>query len=1018
MLRRALISLTLLGLAAQARASDALTKPGRQYAVIDTPHIHALVPKHQIENCKAIVARCEVIYRRMAADAGYPEPTPLTLLLNDDSETHNGFSTVVPFAIIDIDMAPATQDSFIFEGGDYVERTFTHEVTHHLSNDRQFGFRKVLETIFGRILPMGDPLSLLTAYVSVPTHVTMPGFWQEGVAQWSETEYAPPGSPWGGRGRDSLTHMVWRLDAASGEGIPPPGAWRDLYQRWPFGSQHYVYGIAFTRYLGGAYGGQASIWQFIERLEHRWAFCFDGGPEPLVGKTNLELITEARTALEQEELAQLAVLRTQPVTLSKRLTPQDGVVAAPAWTSDGRLFAAYNDPFARPEFSMVDDQGRIKGTGWASWAMGEARSLPDGTLIYAETPVDDNPWRRSHVSVVTPGGVRHELPGRRMIQPDARVLATNLKKDFVEYQLVAIRMLPAARQQLVVTKARVVDETLAPDRFSDWTEFPSKDRPWSPTFRPGHEEISWVETDIDGSRLVLAPLADASQRTILATVHGRILHPAWTEDGAHIYLCADHTGVANAYRLDVDKPNTLIPVTNTIGGVLACVPRPGGGELAIIDHDRRGPYLARISDDPSTWPKQVPSIELAWPAPVGGGKHQYVRAEVPAEKQVPLVVSDASDASPAGQRFTLPDDPGTDVPLDVHGYHGLLEIRPLFWTPTTLAAPTGGYGVAGFAADKLFTHEIAASIGSGTVDGSAVGFASYLYGGWPIDLGAQTYRTQMAYDGIVFDVNGGRHNYAEVISSGEAVIGWQLLGFRRRWFAEFAPGVEDHRTIHRVDDQLAFFPVVGLPPFIGRERFTDVTVGYDDTTFFPTSFAPEDGNQLAATWRHSGYGGDKDGDRISARGVGIITVWPSQSHQLVLQGLLGWSRGQRYLQGEFAVGGLNGATLPRGYPDTVAVGNYFEGYSVAYRVPLWRPFYGFSTSPFGFRQLVLEGFFDAAKASVDEIGGIGQWYRSYGGQLNGQWEVIDALIAPGIGVAQQLDGKKNLSAYFMLDAGW
>jgi hypothetical protein len=172
------------------------------------------------------------------------------------------------------------------------------------------------------------------------------------------------------------------------------------------------------------------------------------------------------------------------------------------------------------------------------------------------------------------------------------------------------------------------------------------------------------------------------------------------------------------------------------------------------------------------------------------------------------------------------------------------------------------------------------------------------------------------------------------------------------------------------------------------------------------------------TWRHSGYGGEKESDRLTARGVGVITVWPSQSHQLVLQGLLGWSRGQRYLQGEFAIGGLNGAALPRGYLDTVAVGNYLEGYSVAYRLPVWRPFYGFSTSPFGFRQVVLEGFFDAAKASVDRIGGVGQWYRSYGGQLNGQWEVFDALIAPGIGVAQQLDGEKNLEAYFMLDAGW
>jgi hypothetical protein len=224
-----------------------LIRPNRHMAVIDTPHLHALVPADQVELLRPKIQRADAIYAHLAADAGYTISKPLTLWVSDDAETHNGFSTTVPVPLFEIELAPSLPRSGIFSGEDEFERTITHEFTHHISNDRVYGLQRVTGSIFGRVFPV-DYLSLVVAYFTVPPHVTMPLFWHEGLAQWAETAYADPSSPWAGRGRDSLTHMMWRLDAAAGA-IPEAGDWRATYVRWPYGNRVYLYGVAYTRWL-------------------------------------------------------------------------------------------------------------------------------------------------------------------------------------------------------------------------------------------------------------------------------------------------------------------------------------------------------------------------------------------------------------------------------------------------------------------------------------------------------------------------------------------------------------------------------------------------------------------------------------------------------------------------------------------------------------------------------------------------------------------------------------------------
>ena len=1020
---------SLACLSMTAMASDALIAPGERLAVIDTAHLHALVPADVAESLKPRIARAEIIYAAMSKDAGYT-PRRLTLLVTDDLDTHNGFSTVTPFPIINVQLAPSLQPSFIFTGHDEFERTLIHELAHHISNDRDpNAFRHTLANIFGRILP-NDPLSLVVAYLSTPAHQTMPSFWHEGSAQWAETEYAT--SPvWAGRGRDSMTHMVWRMDAAAGL-IPPAGDWRLSYHEWPFGSRSYLYGVAYTRYLAGAVDDRASMWQMIERQQHRWAFAFNGGPEKLLNKDHLTLINEARAALMTEELLAVEQLKSKPLTNAKRLTPINGVVGAPAWVN-GKLFAAYNGPYGDPEFVTVDASGKMQAAGYHSWLMSPARSLPDGTVVFSDANVTTNPWNRSRVSVMWPGGSRTRFEHERLLQPDIRNNGPNrhvLISLNDSHQVAAIQLNPDGTHDLVVFETWIEGNFFGTTRRSSpLFRLKSQGSPWSPVFtphqfsnqasppfeitKPIHPELTWVETDAAGSRLVQAPLIvtndtvkdgviikqamSLGERQVLIQLPGRILQPTWSADGKYLCFCADHTGVANAYRLDPNKPNEITAITNTLGGVLACVPSPDGKELALVDHDRQGSFLARIPNDPATWPGTIPAITRAWPAPVG--KH--------------------ADAAKSEPRFRLPTDAGDPAALTVAPYHGLTEVRPLFWTPTTMAVPEGGYGVVGVMADPIFSHEFIGSAGVGPTAGSPVGLASYAYSGWPIDLGMVAWQAERAYNEQIVASDGNRYDYVEDRRSAEVRLGYGLTGMRRRFQFFASAGVAEYNAVHSAEKKYNGLATFNLTPFTDVEQYSELTLAYSDATVFPTSYTLEDGTSFAVKYRHSGYGGDMHQDRVIGLGTYVFSFWPRFGQQLVFGGALGWTEGDDYLQNQFSVGGTYGLNqLPRGYGTTQALGQYLVGGSVAYRTPVWRPFSGQSTTPFVDRQTVLELFFDAAKVSSDKLNGTGEWFRSIGANVHMNWMVWELAVNPGIGIAYQLDGDKDVRGLFGLDFNW
>ena len=406
-------------------AEEGVFKPNIRYSTYSGQGIEIHVPATLAAQLKPLAERAVGIYARMQADAGWTPTRTLHLVLSDDEDTHNGFSTVVPFPLVNVQLGPTRPESGLFSGDDESVRTIVHELGHHLSNDRNHGWRGGLESVFGRVLP-SEPLSLAVFLFSTPNHVLSPAFWHEGLAQWAETAYADPTSAWGGRGRDSLNHMVWRLDAAQGA-IPESSDWRLSYETWPYGNRAYLYGLAYTRWLSGAFGDRRGLWRLVDdqgRLST--PFAFTGGSETSIGFTHQQLIARARLDLLDEQRQAIVALQVQPVTRLERLTPPDWRVSAPAWSDTQHLIHAGDPPQGHPGiYSTLAGISKLpanQDVGISAWQMGIPRRILDGVVVQADADVAGDQWQRSRVRIIARGRVIRTWDAERMVQPDARMV--------------------------------------------------------------------------------------------------------------------------------------------------------------------------------------------------------------------------------------------------------------------------------------------------------------------------------------------------------------------------------------------------------------------------------------------------------------------------------------------------------------------------------------------------------------------------------------------------------------------
>jgi hypothetical protein len=952
---------------------------GQAQEVIRTPHLRVIVPKGSSEQLKTLAQKADLIFARMAEDAAYEIKAPLWVLMSDVADRHNGFSMVIPNALVQVELRSASPETSINEYHQALS-TLIHEFAHHITNDRDHGFRKVLRQIFGRVMPE-DLLSIMLFYLSTPSHQTMPDFWDEGLAMWAESTYLLDDGIQG-RAFDPITWARWRI-AVANDRIPEIGEWRYITHRYPYGRNAYDWGLMYVRYLVSQ---GYNPWTMAQEQSKRWAFSFNKGIRKHTGKTHAILISEALESLTNEMTIQLESLKSGGAIEPKALL-KDGLYRLPAWLDNKHLIVTHADAYNRPRLAEIQLSKSVltrNGPGLLS----NLRRVQEGKhqrpwLLY-QTTQKASPFEQiktwlgrtyASLALFDEDMKAHHIDGH-FLAGDARWI------DHETIALVAIERLELGAQQLV-TGTIIPEKSLS---LAGKHIIPTEDRPWFPSWRPQFDkQLAWVEQYEAGYRLVFATFSEQIQRTVVWDSENRLVYPVWSADGQTLYITSDESGVSNAYAItfsDEGIPERPIPVTNVLGAVRAAVPSPNNKQLALLVERSEGLNLAII--DASQRTDKSPITNTPWQAP---------------------------QADLQERRLTLKGI--EDVPTEIGAYNGLTEIRPLYWTPTTVPVPEGGFGAAGVFADPLHIHTIRAGAGVGTA-GGPVGRVDYTWNGWLLSLGGAAWQTEQAYENL--SLGGIEYERSDTIYGGEVRIG---RGFADGHFDDHlyvAAGSEKIRGDYR---QPGTTGEIRLRPR-SSEYYVELHAGKAIGFNLPDGYGSGTGLAFQGVYRHSGFGGDVEGGSALGALRLSMDVIPELGQQAVLMTSLGWHDGTSSLRRSIPVGG-NSAFLPRGYDNVMRRGRYFNGASFAWRTPLWRPFTSWGTSAAVHRQLILETFIDTGSVSdkgfFQDLSDNDKWYTSAGLAIHSSWLIWRVTLNPGIGAAYRFNDD-SARAWLTLGFPW
>jgi len=231
--RRTLVALCTAAFVLVAAAVYAAGRyePRLRFRVLRTPHFTIYYHQGEALLAARLAVVAEDVRDDLASRTGLDAPSHAHVVLVDQSDVSNGWSTPVPYNVIEIAAIAPPPSSFIGYHEDWLRMVFAHEYAHLVHLDRVGGVMKGVRWVLGR-----NPATFPNLFV--------PQWQVEGFATWAESAVT-------GRGRVNAADVaaVVALKTA-GEGMPIDRAGGGLVA-WPSGHTPYFFGGLFDDALAG-----------------------------------------------------------------------------------------------------------------------------------------------------------------------------------------------------------------------------------------------------------------------------------------------------------------------------------------------------------------------------------------------------------------------------------------------------------------------------------------------------------------------------------------------------------------------------------------------------------------------------------------------------------------------------------------------------------------------------------------------------------------------------------------------
>ncbi|HZE90103.1 MAG TPA: hypothetical protein VE029_00120, partial [Rhizobacter sp.] len=123
--------------------------PGKDWMTADSVHFRVHYIAEQRAQAERVSRAAERAYPRITKALNWEPGGRTEIVLIDQFDLSNGYSTPLPFNAIGVFLAPP-DDGQLLDNSDWMEMLLLHEFTHTVHLDKVRGVPSVLRSIFGR----------------------------------------------------------------------------------------------------------------------------------------------------------------------------------------------------------------------------------------------------------------------------------------------------------------------------------------------------------------------------------------------------------------------------------------------------------------------------------------------------------------------------------------------------------------------------------------------------------------------------------------------------------------------------------------------------------------------------------------------------------------------------------------------------------------------------------------------------------------------------------------------------
>lgn len=316
-------------------ASLAGTFPSQwKWRQIETAHFKIIFPDHAREAGEAYARAAERSWAVLSPIFQEAPPTPIPILISDNSDLANGSATFLPYALIIAYPVLPEPETSIADYEDWAYELIVHELAHLYSFTPAHGFYTPFKYVFGSIVHPGGVL---------------PRWYLEGLAVEVETRYSNFG-----RLRAPSTMATLRAitlgDAWKKENLATIN--ESSIPTWPYGSRPYVFGSLLWQDLVKEKGPGIMndlTWRFGGRLP----FLIQAPVEEATGRNWTQRLNDLFQHLESESRSQINTIKAAGAMPQTVLSATGEQVFSATISPDGKHLAYITtSPFRAGEIRL------------------------------------------------------------------------------------------------------------------------------------------------------------------------------------------------------------------------------------------------------------------------------------------------------------------------------------------------------------------------------------------------------------------------------------------------------------------------------------------------------------------------------------------------------------------------------------------------------------------------------------------------------------------------------------------